>query len=422
MKKLFVVLLFQLFTLGVIAQKPALLSLSECYRLAEQNYPLSKQRDLLTKAAAYTIENIQKGYLPQFNLNGLASYQSEVTQLPIQLPGMVVPAMSKDQYKLYGEINQLIYDGGVLKQQKELQQANTLIEQRKLETTLYQLRERINQLFFGALLIGEQLKQNELMAGDIQLGLRRVQAAIDNGTALKSNADVLKADLLKNKQRRAELLAIQKSYHTMLGLFIGKAMAPEINLLKPAPIITSVWPQIKRPELLVYESQNKNLDVQNNLLTTKARPKFSFFLQGGYGRPALNFLNNNFETYYLSGFRLSWSPTVFYTLKKDRQLLNLNRNTIEVQKETFLFNTNLTLRQQRAEIDKYLELLSTDEEIIALRSKIKATAMVQLENGVINGNDYLREVNAENEARQNKILHETQLLLAQYNEQTTSGN
>jgi outer membrane protein TolC len=422
MKKIVILFAIQLLLLVVISKAQTLqkVSLRECYALAEQNYPLTKQRELITKTAAYTIDNIQKGYLPQLSFNAQASYQSDVTQLPVKLPGLVVPEISKDQYKLLGEVNQVIYDGGLLKQQKELQKTNALIEQQKLEVVLYQLKERVNQLFFGTLLIDEQIKQNELLINDIQLGLNKVKAAIDNGTALKSNGDVLTADLLKNKQHIVELLAARQSYTEMLSLFIGKTVTNETQLNKPPSV--NIAQQINRPELLIYERQNKNLDIQNNLLTTKTLPKFSFFLQGGYGRPSLNFLSNSFDTYYISGIRLSWSPSIFYTLKKDRELINLNRSAIELQKETFLFNTNLTVRQQNAEINKYKEMLASDLEIIALRTKIKTTAIAQLDNGVINSNDYLREANAENQARESKVLHEIQWLMAQYNQQTTTGN
>jgi outer membrane protein TolC len=419
MKKLLIFLLLQVMVFGTSnAQTLQQLSLTDSYTMAEQHYPLSKQRDLITKSADYTIQNIEKGYLPQININAQASYQSEVTQLPIQLPG--ITALSKDQYKAYVELNQIIYDGGAIKNQKELQKANTLIEQQKLEGTLYQLKERVNQLFFGILLIDEQIKQNELLVSDLQLGLKKIEALIANGTALKSNGDVLMADLLKSKQRLIELTASRKAYTSMLSLFIGKEISEKTILIKPEVI--NVNRQVNRIELQTYQQQAKSLEIQQKLLTTKTRPKVSFFLQGGYGRPALNMLNNNFNGYYISGIRLAWSPSIFYTLKKERELINLNQSSIELQKETFLFNTNLNVSQQDAELNKYQELLKTDEELIKLRIKIKTASIAQLENGVINSNDYLREVNAENQARQNRSLHQLQLLLSQYTQQTITGN
>ena len=402
------------------AQSVGQLTLDECYKLALQNYPQVKQRELISKTADYNIENIQKGYLPQLNINGQASYQSAVTAIPIKLPGVNIPTLSKDQYKLYGEFNQVVYDGGAIKQQKQLQKTTEAINEQQLETDLYQLKDRINQLFFGVLLVDAQIKQNEMVIIDIQLGHNKIRASIKNGTAFRSNGDILLAQLLQNKQQTINLQASRKAYTDMLGLFIGKTVDETTTLVKPSSITPSH--EINRPELLVYDQQAKNLDVQNKQLTVQALPKLNLFLQGGVSRPGLNLLSNSFDSYYIGGIKLSWSPSVFYTLKKSRALIDINSKNLDVQKETFLFNTNLTVKQQDADMGKYQRLLATDDEIIDLRAKVKNTALVQLENGVITTNDFLTDVNDENQARQNKILHEIQLLITQYNQQTTTGN
>ncbi|WP_316836725.1 TolC family protein [Pedobacter nutrimenti] len=402
------------------AQSTGYLTLEECYQLAEQNYPLVKQRELISKTASYTIENIQKGYLPQLNINGQATYQSAVTAIPIKLPGVDIPALSKDQYKLYGQIDQVIYDGGEIKQQKKLQQTNEAVNQQQLKTDLYQLKGRINQLFFGVLLLDEQLRQNGLVRKDIQSGYDKILASIKNGVAFRSNGDVIAAELLKNKQQAIELRASRKAYTEMLGLYTGKTIDETTVLRKPQP--AHISHEINRPELKIYDQQAKNLDVQNKLLSVKTLPKLNAFFQGGLGRPALDMLSNSFDAYYVGGLKLTWSPSIFYTLKKSRTLIDINRKNLDVQKETFLFNTSLTVKQQDADISKYLQLLDTDQEIIELRTKVKNTALVQLQNGVITSHDFLTELNDEDQARQNKILHEIQLLMAQYNQQTTTGN
>lgn len=396
------------------------LTIETCYSLATENYPLVKQRELLAKSNEYTLQNLSKGYLPQLTVAGQATYQSEVTQVPISLPGMDIPTLSKDQYKFYGEVNQTLFDGGVIKQQKLTQQSNLEVEQQKLEVELYKIKERINQLFFGMLLVDEQIRQTELLKQDINLGLKKTQAAIANGTAFKSSADVLRAELLNADQRTTELKAARRAYAEMLGLFINRPLDANVTVEKPKTLTLSS--DINRPEIILYESQNKTINAQYKLLTARNLPKLNLFVQGGYGRPALNMLSNDFEAYYIGGVRLNWSLSGLYTLKKDKALLDLNRKTIAVQKETFLFNTNYSLRQQSAEVNKYTELLTSDNDIIALRTSVKQTASVQLENGVITSNDYLREVNAEDKARQNKIVHEIQLLMAQYAQQTTTGN
>jgi outer membrane protein TolC len=394
------------------------LTIEECYSLAEKNYPLVKQRELITRSTEYSMQNLSSGHMPQVSINGQATYQSEVTQIPIKVPGQ--ETLSKDQYKLYAEINQSLFDGGLVRQQKQSQEVNAMVEQQKLEVELYKLKERINQLFFGVLLVDEQIKQAELLKNDIKLGMRKTEGALANGTAFKSSLDILKAELLKANQRTIELTALRKAYLEMLGLFINRELDAQVTLAMPVAVHAST--EITRPELLMYAYQAKGLDAQNKILSARNLPRLNLFVQGGYGRPALNMLSNNFEPYYIGGVRLNWSLSGLYTTKRERAQLDITRKNIDVQKETFLFNTNFTLKQQNGEVNKYNDLLVADEEIVALRTSVKNTASVQLENGVINTNDYLREVNAEDQARQNRIVHEIQSLMAQYALQTTTGN
>lgn len=412
------VLIFFFSLTSLVAAAQQRLTIEDCYMLARDNYPLVKQRDLIAKSNSYSIENASKGYLPQWTIFGQASYQSDVTQVPIAAPGVTV--LDKDQYKIYSEVSQILYDGGTIKAQKKIVEANTLVEEQKLEVELYKLKERINQLFFGILMIDEQLTQAEIVKKDIQSGLDKTNAAIANGTALKSSGDALQAELLKTDQRTIELKAIRNAYAEMLGLFINRTPDEATIFEKPQPVTVST--SINRPELRLYELQKSSLDMQDKLLNARNLPKLGLFLQGGYGRPALNMLNNDFDLYYIGGVKMSWALSGLYTRKNERALLDINRSTLDIQKETFLFNTNLSLRQQNSEAAKLQELIKTDDAIIALRTKIKNTALAQVENGVISSSDYLREVNAEDQARQNQLLHEIQLLMTYYSQQTTSGN
>jgi outer membrane protein TolC len=402
------------------AQQVKQLTIGEAYQFAIKNYPLIKQRELIKKTSDYSVENASKGYLPSLSFSGQATYQSDVTNFPFKIPGFTVPTYSKDQYKLYGEVDQVIYDGGIIKNQKQTAETNEIIQQQNLEVELYALYDRVSQLFFGALLINEQLKQNDLLKKDIQNGIDKTTALVANGTAYRSSVDELSAQLLQTDQARIQLNATKKAYLDMLGLFINEPLDDTTILEKPAePAITD---SINRPELLFYDYQKRVYDLQDQLLKVQLHPKLSFFAQGGYARPGLNLLSNDFEWYYIGGLRVSWNLGSWYTLKKQKQLLDINRKTLDVQKETFLFNTQITQKQQSAEMGQYIELLKKDNDIIALRESVKNAASAQLENGVLSAHDYITEVNAEDEARQNLILHEVQLLQVQFNYQNTTGN
>ncbi|MBX3256079.1 MAG: TolC family protein [Chitinophagaceae bacterium] len=406
--------------LGIHAASGQALDIDECYRLARQHYPLTKQYDLIQKSNEYSIANVAAGYLPQLNINGQAAYQSDVTQIPVKVPGVDIPEMSKDQYKLYGEVTQTIFDGGVIQQQKQIQKAGSAVEEQSLEVELYKLNDRINQLFFGILLVDEQIKQTAITNKDIDAALQKTEASIANGVALKSNGDVLKAEMLKNDQRAIELKAMRKAYALMLSAFTGTAINETTVLLKPPPLL--IYNDIKRPELDLFEKQAQLYDAQYKLVNAKNLPKFGLFLQGGMGRPALNMLSNKLEPYYLGGVRLNWSLSGFYTAGKEKLLLDIKKKNTGLQKETFLFNTGLSLKQQQSDADKWKALLETDNEMIRLRSSVKKAAAAQLENGIITSSDFIREVNAEDQALQNKMLHEIQLLLTLYNVKWHTGN
>lgn len=419
MKKYFsFILLLLLQVITGCSQEP--LRLQKAYELARQNYPLLKQRELIKQTREFTVDNLSKGFLPQFSLNGQATYQSEVTQIKIPLPGVTVDPLNKDQYKILADISQLIYDGGMIKQQKAIQEYNESTEQQKLEVELYKLNERINQLFLGVLFLDEQLKQVELVKSDLRNGIKKVEAQVNNGVAFRSNLNLLNAELLKADQRVIELQSSRKGLLDVLSLFINLPLAENTVLekLMARPALASA---ISRPELDLFSSQQKLLGSQATLIDARNKPRASFFWQGGYGRPGLNFLKNDFAFFYTTGLRLSWSFGGFYTRKNEKKVLELNRKTIDIQKEVFLLNTNTQLKQQQSEIDKLQKLVNTDHAIIDLRIKVKDAAKAQLENGVITANDYLRELNAEDQARQALITHEIQLIQAKINYQTISG-
>ena len=402
------------------AQQPKTLSIENAYQLARKNYPLVKQRDLIEKTKDYTVSNASKGYLPVFSANGQATYQSTVTNFPFQVPGFSVPKFSKDQYKFYAEADQVVYDGGIIKNKKETAGANEVVQQQNLEVQLYALYDRVNQLFFGALLMDEQIKENDLLQKDIQNGIDKAKALLVNGVAYRSSVDELSAQLLQAQQARVELVSTKKAFLDMLGLIINTSLSDSTILEKPAaPSLTN---KINRPELLAFDYQKQIIDLQGKLLNDQLKPKISFFVQGGYGRPALNFLSNNFEWYYIGGLRLSWNFGSLYTLKNQQHLLDINKHSLDIQKETFLFNTKVSQQQQDANVEKYSQLIQKDDTIIDLRASVKKAAYAQLENGVLSAHDYINEVNAEDKARQNKILHEMQLLQAQYSYQNIVGN
>ena len=411
MKRMFFSFSFLLFVSGINAQ----ITLEECQRKTQENYPLVHQYGLVEKTKEYNLENAAKGYLPQFALSAKASYQSEVTEIPVKLPGVDLKGLPKDQYQVMLELQQKIWDGGGIRMQKKQTTAEAEIEKEKLNVDMYALNSRVNDLYFGILLLDEQLKQNALLQDELERNYRQITAYVENGIANQADLDAVKVEQLNTKQKRVELVSSRMAYLKMLSLLVGEKLSQEMVLEKPVPQDEiSAVSEIRRPELSLFNAQGVGLHVQEKALNVRHLPQFGLFVQGAYGNPGLNMLKNEFSAYYVAGVRLSWNFSNLYTRKNESRQLILNQQDVNVQKETFLFNTHLEITQNNSEIKKLTELMKNDEEIITLRNNIKKSAQAKVANGTLTVTEMLREVTAENIARQNKILHEIQLLSAIY--------
>ena len=414
----FKLLLINSFTL--YAQERQNLSLQEAFNLAEQQYPLTRQKDLLKQTEHLSIQNLNSNYRPQVTLNMQASYQSDVTKVSIPLPGIKIPEQPKDQYRAVAELSQLIYDGGLIRGQQDLQRLTTTVEENKINVDLHELKTRINQLYFSILYHDELLKQTSLASSDVQIGIDKVIPLVENGVVLRSNLQLLQAQLLQVEQRKIEISASRRGLIDALSQFLRQPLPETVQLQIPGAIL-SVDTIISRPELSLFNSQALLLQGQEKLIKARNLPKANAFIQGGYGRPGLNMLSDEFKTFYTGGLRLTWPMGGLYNSSRDKKLIDISRLTVDLQKETFLLNTRTQLQQQKAEIKKYEALLATDSQIVQLRSEITLSAKAQLENAVITSNDYLLQVNSEDAARQSMILHRLQLLQAQTTYAITSG-
>jgi len=404
----------------VLAQEIRRLQIDSCFEMAKRNFPLINQLGLLQQSKDFSIDNANKAYLPQVSINGSATYQSDVTKLPIAIPSMSIPSLSKDQYKAYAEVNQALTDMFLIKDQHRLIEANNKVESQKIEVELYKLRDQITQLFFGILLVDAQIKQTNLMKSDIENGIQQIESAVRNGTSTRSNLSKLQAELLKVQQRETEQRAAKKAYLQMLAYFIGKPLSADVELIAPSGSIEDN--AINRPELSLFQNQEDAIAIQNQLLYNRSLPRFSAFVQGGVGRPGLNMLNPDMQGFYIAGLRLNWNLSSLYTYKNNKKNIDISRQLLEKQRETFLFNVDLTLLQQKAETNKYQKLIDTDNEIVQLRELVKKATAAQLKNGVASTYDYVTAVTEEDQARQNMVLHQIQLQLSQYNQKITIGN
>lgn len=409
MKRIILVFL-TIFISHVYAQVP---DINFCYQKAIENYPMYKQKDILNNINELKVKSINTNYLPQVNINGQATYQSDVTTIPIKIPGINIPELSKDMYKATLDVNQLIYDGGTVKYQRTIDELGVQSDKQNVETELYKLKERINQLYFGLLVYQKNIELLEISKQTIKSKLKEIESGIRNGTINEVNADKLNAEIINLDQNIIELNKTKQATIKMLGELISVKIADNTMLSIPVSLAVNESENV-RPELKVFDITKERLLASKSLLSSKLYPKLYGFGEVGYGRPGLNMLNNDFQSFYIIGAKLSWNLWNWNQTKTDKKIIDLQADIISLNKDTYSKNITINKQKDLAEIEKFDELLIKDQELITLRTKIAKTTSSQFDNGTITSSDYLNEVNAETQAKINYEMHKIQLIKAKY--------
>ena len=402
-------------------------TLEECQQAAEKNYPLIKQYGLIDKTTQLTVKNIQKGWLPQVTASAQATYQSAVTAWPesmqsiYQQMGLNMKGLRKDQYKIGVDLQQTIYDGGAISSQRNIAQQEGKVQEAQTETNLYQVRRRVNEMYFSLLLLNEQIQLNEDVKALLQSSEKKLSAMVKGGTAATSDLDNVRAERLSVEQQNENLKQQKLMLQRMLSVFCGL----EVNdTQKPAPIQIASSVN-NRPEMRLYNSQLELTEAKEKALDTQLRPKLGLFAQGFYGYPGLNMfedmMNRKWSLNGIVGIKLSWTVSAFYTHKNDKARLSAQREMIENAREVFLFNNKLEEIQQNENINRYQTMMKSDDEIIVLRTNVRKAAESKLTHGIIDVISLLREINNENAAKTQQSIHEIDMLKEMYNLKYTNN-
>jgi len=400
--------------LTAAAQEGQVLTLDSCLARAVRYYPTYRQYELLQQSTELKTGNLDKNYLPTLNVAGQASYQSDVTKVPTIIPQFSPEPISKDWYKIYLDVSQVVWDGGATRQGKAAEEADHLISEKNLEIELYKVKEQVSNLFFAILLLQENRKVLQTHSEEIASQLRDVESAVRNGFVLATNADILKAELLQVYQKIDELDVTVEASMASLALLTGIGIAPGAELQMPAPAIDPYLGGEQRLEYELFELQQNKMEVMKKMSGTALMPKFQAFGQAGYGRPAFDMLSNDFEDYYIVGLRLNWNFWNWNKTRNEKEVFSLNQQIITTQRDAFSQNLAIDLTNKRAEIQKFEQTILKDEEILDLRTKVVEAYSSRLENGVITATEYLTELNSESRARLNINIHKIQLIQAKY--------
>lgn len=418
------VLILSLIASASVAQAQ---TLDECQRAAEKHYPIIKRYDLIAKTTDLTVKNIQKGWLPQVTAAAQATYQSAVAAWPDYLQsmfhqvGLKMKGLRKDQYKLSIDVQQPIYDGGAISGQRKIASQEGKVQEAENEVNLYQVRQRVNELYFSILLLDEQIKLNDDVKALLQSSEQKLSAMVKGGTAATSDYENVRAERLSAEQANESLKAQKEMLSRMLSVFCGIEI---IHLQKPQALDAAVSTNT-RPEMRLFDNQLRLSEVQEKALDARLKPHLGLFAQGFYGYPGLNMFEDMMQHKWslngLVGVKLSWNIGALYTHKNDKARLRLQREQIENAREVFLFNNSIDEIQQKENINRYRKMMQNDDEIIDLRTHIRKAAESKLAHGIIDVNSLLREINNENAAKAQQAIHEIDMLKEMYNLKFTNN-
>lgn len=391
-------------------------TLAECQEAALRNYPLIKKYELIHQSTDYTLDNISKGWLPQISAVAQATLQSDVTTLPesfrnvMSATGQSVEGLKKDQYRIGVDINQMLYDGGRIKKRKDVAFLQGAVQSTQNEVDMYTVRRRINELYFGILLIDSRIEINRELQQLLSSNEEKLASMLKNGIATESDVNSVKAEILGASQQMTELKAAKESMQRMLAAFCG--MDNIGNLMMPDDVY--IPETNNRPELRLIDDNLKLVDAQEKLLKSQLIPNISIFAQGFYGYPGYDMFSDimkrNWSLNGIIGARITWNISNLYTYKNDKEKLRLQREQAENNRDVFLFNNNMETISHREEIKKYRSLIKEDEKMIGLRSSVRLSAESKLKHGIIDVNNLVQEINRENNAKIQKSIHETELL------------
>ena len=415
------------FIIIILAVSAHAQTLEECQQAAEKNYLVIKRYDLIGRTTELTVSNLQKEWLPRITASAQATYQNAVAAWPesiksvYQRMGLDMKGLKKDQYKVGIDVQQMLYDGGVISSQKRIARQEGKLQEVQNDVNQYQLRQRVNEMYFSLLLLNEQIRLNDDVKALLLSSEKKLAAMVKGGTAATSDYENVMAERLGAEQQNSSLKAQQQMLQRLLSVFCG----PEVNhLQKPKPVEVSTTTN-NRPELSMFDSQIKLVEAKEKALNARLMPKLGLFAQGYYGYPGYNIFEDMMDRKWtlngIVGIKMSWDLSAFYTHKNDRERLNMERKMAENAREVFLFNSRLDEIQHTEDVDRYQKMVQADEEIITLRTNVRKAAESKLAHGIIDVNSLLREINNENAAKAQQAIHEIDMLKEMYNLKYTNN-
>ena len=425
MKKLIFPILMAVMALSANAE----LTLEQCRAQARANYPEIAMTPILEQTRDLTLKNIMTSWLPQIMVGGQATWQNHVAELSSSTrqlvnelttnllgSGIDIKGIGKGQYRVGAVLGQNIWDGGESSAARKIARAETEAQVRKVETDLYDVEGKVDELFFGILLFQEAEKEINLTLTLLDSNLQTVRTYYKDGVATMADVDAVKAQRLTVGQALKDAQAGEETMRALLGIFMGRDVMSE-TLVRPQPP-TLTDGECRRPEIRMFDAQAEALKARRSAVTASLMPRIGLFAGAWYGYPGLNLikdmLQRDWSFNFLVGVNVSWNISALYTRSNNLKKIELGEKEVDVARDGFLFSVNLDKERENGEIRRLKALLEDDAEIVELRRAVRNAAESRLRNGVIDTNDLLQKITEESLARQEKTRREIELLKAQY--------
>jgi outer membrane protein TolC len=395
------------------------LTIESCHQMARENFPLIRQYELIEQTQEYTLSNANKSYLPQLDITLIGGV---ISGLPsFSMPGTEPSSASDFNAIAILQLNQTIWDGGMTKARKGIGTATAVVDKAALEVTLFELEKRVNNLFFGVLLLDEQLKQLQILRSTLQRNADRVKVAVENGTAFRSDVDEAMVEVINTSQKIETLRSNRDAYMQVLGAMTGHTFQKDEKLAVPTVDTDIIGLENKRPELALFQSQHDLLQAKSDIDQALVYPKIGILGFGAFIRPGAEFGASTLQNVLVGGISINWSLGSLYRDGNNKKLTEVSMADVALREEAFLFNSNMEQTQTRIALKKYEKLKAQDREMLALKSRIKKAYDTKYENGICTMAELLNRTNEESMARQNLVVHEIEYLMKIYEYRNTLG-
>jgi outer membrane protein TolC len=388
--------------------------------------PRQRQLGLQARAANLRLQNIDAERRPSLTLDGQGQYQSSVIRIPVSVPNVSIPTPPHDTYDAHLGVQQSLYDP-TLAPRRNVERAQLAESQAQTRTTLFSLRQEINEAFYSAAVIDRRIAEIDGAVTDLSARLRETVTKLREGTALPGDTAAIAATLLQRRQDRMQLEGDRSAALARLSELVGRPVDASSALIVPndSATVVAVMQALDtlraRPEYAQFAASRERLASQVAVEAAREKPRVSLFGRVGYGKPGLDMLSSDFQGYWLGGLQVHWTPWTWGTTSRDREVNEIQREIVTTNEDAFRRALERNVQQSIATIARLDSALVLDDQVVRLRETIDAETRAKLREGVVTAAEYVDKSTDLLTARLVRIQHRVELAQARTLFLTTLG-